>query len=128
MPPSVPADTPVGVPWVRLESAFPSNPKTLELVEDKAFRALVGYVCGLCYSGGQGTDGFVPTYALPTLHIRPAEAGQLVDARLWVPAPGGWEVNGWAEYQLSSQEHHDRKARAKAAARLRWAKHEGRTS
>lgn len=115
----------MGVQWIRLDTSWPSHPKTLELVEDKAFRALVAYVGGLCYAGGQGTDGYIPAYALPYLHARQSDASALVTARLWVPAPGGWEVQSWNEYQLSTQEHQDRKTRARAAANLRWSKERG---
>jgi hypothetical protein len=76
----------MGLPWVRLDTAFPRNPKILALLEEKdGYRAALVWVCSLAYSGEQGTDGFVPRYALQHLHGRPADAEKLVIHSLWVP-------------------------------------------
>lgn len=111
-----------GLPWVRLETAFPSNPKVLMLVESKSWRAITTYLCGLSYSGAHGTDGFIPAHALPFLHGSKRDADRLADVALWIPRQGGWDINGWAEFQPSTQETQDRRARAKAAAEIRWSK------
>lgn len=113
------------LPWIRLDTQFPQNPKVLALVEDKNWRAAFNYVTGLCYSGAHGTDGFLPNLALPGMHATRREAAQLTETGLWVPQPGGWEVNGWSEFQPSSEETAKRKAAAKEAARIRWAKQKG---
>ena len=112
----------MGLPWVRLDTQFNTNPKVLALVEDKQWRALSVYVCGLGYCGVHGTDGFIPRPALPFIHGTSREASALVSVGLWTGCPGGWNVNGWAEFQESSQETADRKKRAQAAAASRWAK------
>jgi len=113
----------MSLPWVRLDTAFPLNPKVLQLVEDRRYRAAFAYVCGLCISGAQGTDGYLSPTSLPHTHGTPRDAQALVDAGLWVPTSAGWRINGWDEYQMSSQEHQDRRARAQAAAELRWSGH-----
>jgi hypothetical protein len=110
----------VSLPWIRLDTQFPHNPKVLLLAESKQWRAVVLYVNGLCYAGGQGTDGYIPRLALPLLHGTKRDAEQLVDVGLWVPNPTGWDIHGWLDKQASSEEHAARKARAKAAAMNRW--------
>lgn len=109
-----------GLRWVRLDATFPTNPKVLALTEAGRWRAITVYLCGLAYCGGQGTDGFIPTGALPHLHARKTDAQHLVDAGLWDPEPGGWQIHGWLEYQPSSGDTAARSARARAAAQARW--------
>lgn len=110
----------MGLPWVRIDTQFASNPKILYLVEDKKFRAAFVWVASLGYSGAQGTDGFLPTACLPFLHATKAEAKALVDVGLWLETIGGWEINSWAEFQPTSDEMAQRKKRAKDAAMARW--------
>lgn len=110
----------MGLPWVRLDTQFASNPKILYLVEDKKFRAAFVWVASLGYSGAHGTDGFIPAAALPFLHATRADAKALADVGLWVESIGGWEINGWSEFQQTSEEAQARKKRAKDAAMARW--------
>lgn len=112
----------MGLPWVRLDSGFSQNPKVLHLIEDKKWQAVVVYVSSLGYSGHHGTDGFIPQAALPFIHGTKTHANQLVNIGLWVPNRGGFDINGWSEFQPSDEETKARKARAKAAAELRWAR------
>jgi hypothetical protein len=110
----------MGLPWVRLDTQFASNPKILYLVQDKKFRAAFVWVASLGYSGAHGTDGFIPEAALPFLHAVKADAKALAEVGLWLETVGGWEINGWAEFQQSSEESQARKKRAKDAAMARW--------
>jgi hypothetical protein len=113
------------VRWVRLDTAFPRNHKVLALLAQKdGHRALVVYVCGLSYSGEQGTDGFIPREALGLLHGRQADAARLAAVRLWMPETGGWVINGWHDFQPSTKEMHERSIRARAAAQSRWNREE----
>lgn len=112
----------MSLPWVRLDTGFPMNPKVLALVEDKKWRPIVAYISGLAYAGQQGTDGFIPVGALTFIHATTKDAEALVEAGLWRMCPGGWDVNGWAEFQPSNQESQDRKKRAQEAAAARWRK------
>lgn len=110
----------MGLPWVRLDAQFASNPKILSLIEDKKFRSAFVWTASLAYSGAHGTDGFLPSSCLPFLHATKADARNLVDVGLWMECVGGWEINSWAEYQPSNEETQARKERAKAAAMKRW--------
>jgi hypothetical protein len=113
------------LPWVRLDTAFPSNPKLLAMLSEKdGHRAGLVYLCSLGYCGAQGTDGFVPREALPFIHGRPKDAGLLVLHGFWHEQPGGWLINGWDEFQESNEESRQRRVRAQAGAASRWAGHE----
>ena len=110
----------MALPWVRLDTAFPRNPKVLALAEDKKWQAIACYLASLAYSGEQGTDGFLPKSCLPFIHGTTRIGTDLVTVGLWNGVPGGWEINGWLEFQGSSEEHAARKLKAKAAAEMRW--------
>ena len=111
------------LPWVRLDTTFPSNPKLLAMLAEKdGHRAALVYICSLSHSGAHGSDGFITREALPLLHGRAADAARLCRHRFWIEAPGGWLVNGWAEFQESSEETQQRRKRAQAAAQARWNK------
>lgn len=112
----------MGLPWVRLDTGFHMNPKVLHLIEDKKWQSIAVYVASLGYSGQHGTAGFIPRSALPFIHGTKRNADDLASVRLWIESPGGWDINGWAEFQPSTEEHEARRAKAKAAAEIRWAK------
>jgi hypothetical protein len=110
---------------VRLDTAFPYNQKLLAMLRRKdGYRAALVYVCGLSISGGQGSDGFLSTESLPFTHGRSADASLLVEFGFWVPQPGGWVINGWDEFQQSTEETQLRRKRAQALAEMRWEGHE----
>lgn len=116
------------LPWVRLDTAFPYNQKLLAMLSRKdGHRAAFVYICGLSVSGGQGSDGFLSAESLPFTHGRKADAALLVEFGFWVPRPGGWVINGWEEFQQSTEETQVRRKRAQAAAAMRWNGHEAAT-
>ncbi len=111
----------MGLQWVRMDTSWPQNPKFLQLASDGKWRAIVAYWASLAYSGGQGLDGFVPNYTLPTNHAVPRNADELStpSVGLWVPCEGGWQINGYDEFQPSTEEITLRSKRARAAAMVR---------
>ncbi len=116
------------LPWVRLDTSFPRNPKLLALLAEKdGHRAALAYICMLAYCGEQGTDGFVPREALPFVHARNADVTRLVTVNLVYPQPGGWLIKSWSEFQESTTESQERSRRAQAAAQARWSGHEAST-
>ena len=115
----------MGLPWVRLDTQWPHNPKFLMLVEDKHWRAITVYMAGLGYSGAHGTKGFLPALCLPMLHATKREALVLVDATLWIPQPGGWDINDWSDFQPETDDATARREKAIKAARSRWDKQKG---
>ena len=110
----------MGLPWVRLDTQFPSNPKILALTAGKHHKAAFVYLCSLAYSGSHQTDGYLPANCLPFIHATMADAKKLVEVGFWVPAPGGWDINGWHEFQVSSEENLKRREKAQKAAAARW--------
>lgn len=111
----------MALPWIRLDTQWPHNPKFLILAEDKKWRAIAVYMAALAWSGAQGQNGFVPAYALPMIHGTRKEAAELADVHLWLMCPGGWNINDWDQYQPSTEEHAARSERARTAAQKRWA-------
>ena len=110
----------MSLPWIRLDTTIASNHKVLDLVAAKKHRAVLTYILGLTYTGGHELDGFIPATALPFIHGTTADAKSLVDSGLWKAAKGGWTVNGWDEFQVSSDDTKRRRERAQAAAMKRW--------
>lgn len=102
----------MGLPWVRLDTQFANNPKVVELVAKKHFRPAFAYVCSLAYSGAHGTDGYIPEHCLFLIHANKQDADALVRVGLWRPAPGGWDINGWDEFQVSDEAARKRRERA----------------
>ena len=115
-----------GLKWIRLETSMFENPKLLYLQEDKQYRTIVSYLQGMCYAGRHGLAGFIPKAALRIIGATASDANRLVTEGLWVPAPGGWQINGWEEYQLANEEATKRSEKAKKAAAARWANRNGR--
>jgi len=111
-----------GLPWVRLDASFPTNPKVLQLLEMReGHRAGFVYLCALAYCGAHGTDGVVSAGALPFIHGRRADVQKLVEVGLWHDYPdGGWIINGWDEKQVTNEAARLRSAMAKRAAAARW--------
>ena len=111
------------LPWVRLETSFPTNHKVLTLTGAGKYRAGFVYVCGLAYCGANETDGYIRRTALPFIHGRPADARDLVAVGLWAPMGDGWVVPDWAEYQMTKDHNEATRARAKRAICERWQRH-----
>lgn len=110
----------MGLPWVRLDTQFASNPKLLELTAAGRWRSAFVYVAGLAYAGAHGTDGYLSESSLPFIHATKREAKELVAAALWHTDVGGWQINGWDEFQISDDAAKDRRERARNAAMKRW--------
>ena len=113
----------MGLPWVRLDTSLSDNPKILDLLcEDSGKSAAFVYICSMTYAGKHGTDGFIPRSALGHINGDVNDAKLLTKSSLWVEVPGGWQIHGWDEYQVSDDDAKARKARAQKAAAARWEK------
>lgn len=110
----------MGLPWVRLDTQFPSNPKVLELVTRKKWRAVVVYLASLAYAGQHGTGGYIQDTALPFIHATKAEANDLTEVGLWDLAACGWDIHDWDECQVSDDASRKRRERAQKGAAKRW--------
>jgi len=110
----------MGLPWVRLDTQFASNPKLLELTAAGRWRSAFVYVASLAYAGAHGTDGYIGESSLAFMHATKREAKELVTAGLWHTDVGGWQINGWDEFQISDDAAKDRREKARKAAMKRW--------
>lgn len=102
----------MGLPWVRLDTSFHHNPKIMELVAANKWRAVTVYIAGIAHAGQHGTDGYIPESCLFLIHATKREANDLVNAGLWLMSPGGWDINGWDEFQISDDAARKRRERA----------------
>lgn len=112
----------MALPWIRLDTSMPDNPKVLRLLAAKeGHRAAFVWCCSLAYAGKHGTDGLIEEYALGRVNGRPIDAHRLVEVGLWDEVPGvGWQIHGWADMQESTTETQARSERARKAANKRW--------
>lgn len=108
------------LPWVRLETGFPDNPKILGLVGAGQHRAALAYVCSLAWCGRHETDGFIPRAALTYVHARPSDAQHLVTHKLWRDCGEGWLIPDWEDYQRTKHTNDTIKAGKRRAACQRW--------
>ena len=119
----------MGLPWVRLDSNIATHDKVLNLISDPGkgkWQAFTLYTCALGWSGGNGTDGFVPSAALPFVHGTAATARLLVKYALWDEARCGYQIRNFGERQQSSgaaQSVHD--AQKRGARKGNCVRHHG---
>ena len=110
LPPLFPMSSPrpprsgclMGLPWVRLDANIGTHDKILALEADpssKRWQAAWSYAVALAWSGGQGTDGHIPSYALASVKGTNVTARLLVKYRLWIEATDGWRIVNYAERQ-----------------------------
>lgn len=112
--------------WIRLQTNMFEHPKILNLKDDKQWRAIVAHLEAMSYTGRNALAGYVPRSAIKLLHIADCDVRRLVSEGLWKPAPGGWEIHGWSDFQLADEESIARSEKAKKAAAARWDKRNGR--
>lgn len=118
------------LPWVRVDTNLPTHEKILGLASlgQKGLAAAFVYVCSITYAGGHDTSGFIAKAALPFVHGTPAMARLLVEARLWVPVDGGWQIKNWgdrnvvgaAQQAIAEATSAARSANGKKGADARW--------
>lgn len=92
----------MALPWVRLDANIANHDKTVRLLSDpspKKWQAIASYMFSLAWSGGHGTDGDIPTAALPFVHGTAATARLLVKYRFWEEIPEGWHIRNYDQRQ-----------------------------
>jgi hypothetical protein len=113
----------MSLPWIRLDTSMPDNPKVLGLLTEKdGHRAAFVWISCMAYAGKHGTDGFVPREALSRVNGRSSDMDLLVSHGFLKESAGGWSIHDWDEFQVSNDEQRQRKSRAQAAAAARWSK------
>lgn len=92
----------MSLPWVRLDSNIASHDKITDLLSDPSSRkwqAAFSYTAALGWAGGHGTDGRIPTSALPFVHGTAQTARLLVKHRLWKEGTACWHIINYSERQ-----------------------------
>jgi hypothetical protein len=119
----------MGLPWVRLDANIATHDKILALLSDpspKKWQAFSSYMCSLAWSGGQGTDGFIPRAALPVIHGTSATARLLEKYDLWDEARVGWTIRNYNKRQsLAAAAESVRATKQKASAKGNCVRHHG---
>jgi hypothetical protein len=119
----------MALPWVRLDSNVASHDKILRLLSDpspKRFQAAASYMFSLAWSGGTGTDGHIPSAALPFVHGTPATARLLVKYQLWDEATAGFTIRNFLYRQeLAIVAEAKRTAQRLGAAKGNCIRHHG---
>lgn len=91
-----------GLPWVRLDTGIASHDKILRLLADpspRRWQAAFSFAVAIGWCGDHGTDGHVPSTALPFVHGTKATAALLEKYDLWQPEAGGWFMKNYVERQ-----------------------------
>ncbi len=118
----------MGLPWIRMDTNLPTNDKILGLagLGDRGLAAAFVYMASLAHSGGHETSGFIAKGALPFVHGKPTHARLLVEARLWTPVEGGWQIVNYGDKNMvgaAAQALSTVRAEAgKKGAEARWGK------
>lgn len=109
----------MGLAWVRLDANIATHDKILHLIADPSiakWQAVSSYMFALGWSGGQGTDGFIPRAALPMVHGTAKTARLLEKYRLWTEATAGWQIVNFGERQQLLAVTEGKKAAQRAGA------------
>lgn len=83
---------------MKLAVRYYADPKVASL--DEASEVM--FIRGLARAGEEAAEGFIPEHALPELARRRRYAtlvDALVNAGLWSPVPGGYQIVRWADWQ-----------------------------
>ena len=91
------------MPWVRLDDSFYDHPK-FDNLSHAAFRL---WACSIGYSGRHLTNGFISESKASRLvsHKRPERLiEELLSARLWERAEGGYIVHDYLEYNPTKEQ------------------------
>lgn len=103
--------------WVRLDDAFLRNRKVVAAPPS----ARLLYIAGLCWSAGALTDGRIPRTVLPQLladsGARRKDAENLVEVGLWESTTDAYFVPDYLDYNPSSKQIHEERAREREKKR-----------
>lgn len=112
------------LPWVRVDSNIAQHDKIQRLLKadpsPKRWQAFSSFVCSIGWSGGAGTDGRIPSYALDVIYGTQTTARLLVKHGLWEECLDGWVIHNYAEYQQTEAVTKAKSEAATRSANARW--------
>lgn len=85
--------------WVRLDDNFTEHPKVLAAGPEAAW----AFVRLISYANRLNSDGFIPSAAASTFAGKRL-TNRLVTAGLLAPAPGGYSIHDYLDFQPSRRE------------------------
>lgn len=111
------------LPWVRLDANIGSHDKVLALLNDpsdRKWQAFASYMVAIAWSGGQGTDGFIPLHALKTVHGSRTTARLLAKYGLWDEGLAGWQIRNFESRQPTRTDRESLHVASLKANCVRW--------
>lgn len=103
--------------WLKLDDGFAEHPR-IDPLSARAFRL---HITALCLVARKLTDGHVTAKDAQVCRVRAGAAAssveELVDAGLWQPNGDGWVIRDYLDYNPSSEQV--KEERARAAERMR---------
>ncbi|MBA3782857.1 MAG: hypothetical protein H0X12_13525 [Nocardioides sp.] len=105
------------MPYLNLDDNFSDHPK-VDTLSDGAFRL---HVAGLCYCAKNTTNGVVERRRVPRLTstYKASLLKELMDAGLWMPHTGGYEIHDYLDWN-KSKDWWDRKRAEDAKRKQKW--------
>jgi hypothetical protein len=87
------------MPWFKVDDDFYGHPKIKAIPRRHRNAAISLWVLAGSWCARYLTDGVIPDNQVQDLGYTQRDAANLVDARLWIPIPGGYQFHDWAAYQ-----------------------------
>jgi hypothetical protein len=104
------------VPWVKLDDQFYDNSKVLAAGP----QAIALHIAGMCWVGGQLSDGRIPRHVLSALtgkaQVPTKTVERLVAVGLWEATPEGWEIHDWLQWNPPAEQVRAERAAGKVRA------------
>ncbi|MGP9720933.1 MULTISPECIES: hypothetical protein [unclassified Corynebacterium] len=97
--------------WFKADDQLSRSKKVLQIPRRYRMQAMGLWILAGTWSAGELTDGFIPGHMLDELGATKAVAARLVASGLWREVPGGFLFNSWSEFQPSSDDVREKRAR-----------------
>lgn len=114
--------------YIKLPNDVGGSKQAVDLHEDSFLAGIGLHVLCLGYCDRQRTDGFIPRRAMrviaPGIDCEPLVA-ELERVGFLEPAPDGWTVPGYLDWQRSREQIEGASESARRAARSRWGNADG---
>ena len=97
--------------WFKADDQLSRSKKVLRIPRRYRMQAMGLWILSGTWSAGELTDGFVPSHMLDELGGTAAQAKRLVESGLWSEVAGGFQFNSWSDFQPSSNDVREKRAR-----------------
>ena len=97
--------------WFKADDQLSRSKKVLRIPRRYRMQSMGLWILAGTWSAGELTDGFVPSHMLDELGGTAAQAKRLVESGLWSEVAGGFLFNSWSDFQPSSNDVREKRAR-----------------